>query len=132
MYGIAAKLPLKYSTQDGPYGLTKTVGENTKQNLKNLILTAPGERVMMPDFGVGIHQYMFEQINALTFENITERIHSQVRQYLPYVNIQSVIFQTSDNDADLAFNEVGIGIEYSIPGANNEDTLRITVEQNYL
>ena len=35
------------------------ISENIKQNFKNLILTVPGERVMLPDFGVGLKQYLF-------------------------------------------------------------------------
>jgi phage baseplate assembly protein W len=51
--GISAKLPLAYPKSDGPYLLTKDLTENTKQNLKTLIFTNPGERVMILDFGVG-------------------------------------------------------------------------------
>ena len=48
--GISAKLPLAYTKADGPYLLTKDLTENTKQNLKILIFTNPGERVMNVDF----------------------------------------------------------------------------------
>ena len=34
--------------------LIKTVKDNVKQNLKMLLFTAPGERVMLPDYGVGL------------------------------------------------------------------------------
>ena len=49
--GISPKLPLAVSAPDG-YRLTKTPAEAVKQNFKNLILTSPGERVMIPEFGV--------------------------------------------------------------------------------
>jgi phage baseplate assembly protein W len=58
--GISAKLPLAYTKSDGPYLLTQNLTENTKQNLKNLIFTNPGERVMDPNFGVGFYNLLFE------------------------------------------------------------------------
>ena len=70
MSGISPKLPLAKSPEDGYWGLTKTVTEAIKQNLKNLILTIPGERIMMPHFGVGLHQYLFENQNAFVLEDV--------------------------------------------------------------
>lgn len=132
MYGISPKLPLKVSNIDGPYGLTKNIGEAIKQNFKNLILTSPGERVMLPDFGVGIRQYFFEPINDQTFQNIAGNIQEQKDLYMPFLVIENIFFQTSDDDDTLAFNEVGIEITYTLPGVNTEDTLRITANQAYL
>ena len=72
MAGISPKLPLVTDPADGPYLLTKTVAEATKQNLKNLILTQPGERVMDPFFGVGIRSFLFEQDSEYLHELIKE------------------------------------------------------------
>ena len=132
MYGISPRLPLKTSNMDGPYGLNKTIGQAIKQNFKNLILTSPGERVMMPDFGVGIRQYFFEQINPLTFEGIASAIREQQTRYMPFIVINEIVFQTNDQDPALAFNQVSIQISYSLPGVDSEDTLQITAGQNYL
>ena len=132
MYGISPKLPLKESNQDGPYGLTKTINEAVKQNFKNLILTSPGERIMIPEFGVGLRQYFFEQINSTTFERLTANIHDQTKLYLPFLVIREISFQTSDTNNNLSFNEVAVSITYSIPGVNDQDTLQITATQNYL
>ena len=116
MYGISPKLPLKESTQDGPYGLTKTINEAVKQNFKNLLLTSPGERIMIPEFGVGLRQYFFEQINSLTFERLTADIHDQTKMYMPFLVLGEIAFETSDTNSNLGFNEVGVSITYSIPG----------------
>ena len=39
-----------------------TTKEQVKSNLINLILTSPGERIMNPDFGIGIRDLIFEQV----------------------------------------------------------------------
>ena len=56
---IAVKLPLALSDEYGYEMLTDLISV-FKQNLKTLILTNPGERVMDPSYGVGIRKFLFE------------------------------------------------------------------------
>ena len=132
MNGISPKLPLLVSNQDGPYGLNKKLRQSIKQNLKNLVLTSPGERIMIPDFGVGIRRFLFNNINSNLFDKITERIQSQVDSYMPFVNIIEISFVTSDENRNLRFNEVQTNITYSVPRISLTDRLQITQTQNYL
>ena len=60
MAGISPRLPLMLDSVDGPYGLITTYKELATQKLKMLLLTNPGERIMNPDFGVGLKSYFFE------------------------------------------------------------------------
>ena len=55
LQGISPRLPLVYDKTDGPYQLNKTLKQTFQQNLKMLILTMPGERPMIPEFGVGLY-----------------------------------------------------------------------------
>ena len=48
-YGYSPVIPLQRNAEDGFYVLTKTIAQNIQQNFKNLLLTSPGERVMIPD-----------------------------------------------------------------------------------
>ena len=57
MNGIGPKLPLQRDDVYGNYTLISSYAEEIKQNFKNLLLTAPGERMMNPDFGVGLRNY---------------------------------------------------------------------------
>ena len=41
-FGISPVIPLQKDDVDGFYSLTKTLAKNVQQNLKNLVLTAPG------------------------------------------------------------------------------------------
>tara|TARA_B100000287_G_C20544618_1_gene746049 strand:+ start:274 stop:693 length:420 start_codon:yes stop_codon:yes gene_type:complete len=119
-FGIAPALPLRPDKQDGHYALTKNLSENTAQNLKHLILTSPGERMMDISFGVGLRNYVFEQNDAITREQISEAISEQVSKYLPYVNINEIIFTELD-EALLSSeiekgNTMGVRIVYNITG----------------
>ena len=57
--GLSVALPLRIDPIDGAYGLNKKVSEVASQNLRMIILTSPGERIMYPEFGVGIRQFLF-------------------------------------------------------------------------
>ena len=61
--GISVVVPLQKDNEDGFYSLTKTLAQNIKQNFKNLILTSPGERVMIADFGVGIRNFLLSEFS---------------------------------------------------------------------
>jgi phage baseplate assembly protein W len=65
--GISPKVPLIYDPTDGPYQLNKNLKQTINQNLKMLVLTSPGERIMIPEFGVGLRRFLFEQVGEETF-----------------------------------------------------------------
>ena len=91
-YGISPALPLVYTAPDGPYGLTKTIPEALIQNFKNLVLTNPGERMMDPEFGVGLRKYLFEPNDAGTYLDIETRIRNQVQKYLSFISVERINF----------------------------------------
>jgi|TARA_R110000796_G_scaffold191829_4_gene308541 phage baseplate assembly protein W len=124
--GISVKLPLSYDSEDGPYRLTKNLKENVQQNFKNLMLTNPGERVMLPNFGAGIRQLLFEPISEDLFSKVRSRIFNQVRTYMPFVNIEDVFINTMSERQDFGPNEVQISIVYNILPLDAKDTLTIS------
>ena len=131
MAGISPKLPLHRNHEDG-YALNKTLKDVTSQNLKMLILTSPGERIMYPAFGVGLRRYLFRNANANTFSEIKTKINSQVRQYLPHVRIESIVFGSEAGITDTLegtspSNFVHMQIRYRIPSSFLSDTLTISI-----
>jgi len=128
--GISVKIPLVYGEADGPYELNKNIGEVVKQNLKNLILTNPGERPMIKSFGVGFHRLMFEPINSTTLDRIKTRILKQVGKFMSFVNIEQIKFITSSEDPSVSNNEVTLILKYNLGDINPSDTLTITSNNN--
>ena len=90
--GYGASLPLHTTTEDGPFALLKTMQAVAAQNLKMLILTSPGERIMDNEFGVGIRNYLFWQYTPATLSDIESRIKKQTARYIPYIAIRDVSF----------------------------------------
>ena len=122
MAKLGVKLPITRSSIDG-YTMIGDFTTLIKQNLKMLVLTNPGERVMIPEFGVGITKYLFENFTNTTYTDIETDIRQQVSKYLPVVAIQSVLFDDSNEDN----NTLGIAIVYAIPALNVRDLLEFTI-----
>jgi|TARA_Y100000310_G_scaffold209750_1_gene210383 hypothetical protein len=121
MSSLAAALPLEIDYSTG-FKMITDLKTLVKQNLKMLLLTNPGERVMEPRFGVGIKTYLFENFGSQTSANIDNKIREQVRIYMPAVQIQEITFGITDPDN----NHLGIQLRYTIPGVGASDFLEIT------
>ena len=129
MAGFTPKIPLIPSSVDGFYALTQNLRENTKQSLKMLVLTSPGERIMDPLFGVGAREYLFENLTDGLYRTFKARLNDQVARYLPIVDIIEVRFVDRNKNivTDIAMEShtLAIQIKYSITNLNIYDSLFI-------
>ena len=128
MKGLGPKIPLQRDITFGTYGLVTTYLEEVKQNFKNLLLTSPGERIMKPDFGVGLRHFLFEpKKHAVPL--IRQRIDGQIARYMPFVKINKIQFNHNVNPefADDT-NILSISIEYEVPSINLSSTIIINSE----
>jgi phage baseplate assembly protein W len=122
MASLSVRLPLTRNSSDG-FTMIKSFKAMVKQNFKMLLLTNPGERVMEPDFGVGLQQYLFENFTESTFAKIERRILKQAKIYLPAVAIEEIFFTAMDENA----NALSVRIKYSVPNLNTKDLLEFTI-----
>jgi hypothetical protein len=123
MQGYSPKLPLIHdATEDGLYGLNKTILDSVKQNFKMLLLTNPGERIMDSDFGVGIRRFLFEQNVEETRQQLQARIVAQTRKYLNFIKITEINISSPDSNNE---NLVYVNIRYTVPALNINDELNI-------
>ena len=102
---IGVRFPLDHS-QEGFFYKTKTILEQAKSNMRNLLLTSLGERVMQPEFGSTLMDVVFNQ--GPDVENdIDEAIREAVSNWLPYVIINEInMFQQG--------NQVDVSIDFSV------------------
>ncbi len=126
MSGFSPKLPLTLDADSG-YALNTTLKEVARQNFKNLVLTSPGERIMDPEFGVGIRSYLFENNSPTTYGQIEARIRQQTQKYLPYIQIDQIQFGTQDVSPDISDNFLGVRISYIIKKLAISDALEIPI-----
>ena len=126
--GLTPKIPL---TKDGlsGYVLVTEYRELVKQNFKNLLYTIPGERTMNADFGVGLKRFLFEMDDPGLYGSISARIKSQVRKYLPYIEITNITFDSGETTANYN-NSLSVSVKYAILPLKTIDKISLTVSTN--
>jgi len=124
-------LPLTLDPIDG-YKMLDTIRDVVKQNFKMLILTNPGERMMIPDFGIGMYTFLFEQDNPVLYQNIEQRIYSQTAKYLPFITVQDIQFESFDTNSEFFEDRrLKVTVTYFIKPLNASDVLSVSVSSGY-
>ena len=122
--GLSVALPLAVSPTDGAYSVHKDLKSVARQSLKMLILTSPGERIMFPNFGVGMRRYLFEQNISGFGTQLKAKVAEQVTKYIPYIRLAAVqVINSKDN------NTINLQISYSIPSAGLSDEFVFPISQ---
>ena len=123
MFGLSPKLPLSYDSVDGPYRMIKDYQTMLMQNLKMLMLTNKGERVMDSEFGVGLRNYLFSNDFVTMRVKLENEISNQVAIYLPMITLELI-----EINQNLDFEEkIDVNIFYSVPQINIQDTLSLSI-----
>lgn len=117
----------KSSDSNGIFPVNFTTLTQAKDNLKNLILTKKGERLMQPEFGCDVWKVLFEPLDGDLIEtNIENSIVSAVSIWLPYLNIDTIIFDYDENDIDN--NRIALDIKFSlVSNPNLSESIQINV-----
>lgn len=122
MASYSVRLPLTLDNTDG-FAMIKTIKEMVRQNLKMLILTNPGERIMDPNFGVGMKQFLFQNYSENVYSEIDTKIREQVSIYIPAVKVEDVKFYSIEEDSSI----LKFRLVYTIPAIAVNDLLDITI-----
>ena len=103
---------------DAVFNQTFTQKEQVKSNLINVLLTEPGERVNLPDFGVGLKNLLFE--TTIDTTNLEARIDNQVQIYIPEITLISAETDFSPDEHILY-----IKITYRYNPSNEVDAIQL-------
>ena len=123
---IGLSFPLRAGgNQD--FQMTKTSLEQAQHNIRNLILTYPGERVNQPEFGCRLRDLLFEQLDDELPNRIEEEVRRSIAQWLPYVNVVTVDTLTEEGDK----NKVFVQVKYTTT-LNPETINQITLDAGYV
>jgi len=115
---IGISLPLVHGTQ-GFFNKTKTTLEQTRSNIKNLLLTIKGERLGNPTFGSNLMRILFEPDAGDLGEKIEETIRASVGEWLPYVRIKGIKTTSSERNPNL----LNVRLQFTIDVDQNVETL---------
>ncbi len=81
-----------------------------EQAIELILATAPGERPMRPEFGCGVHEFVFDSIDAATVGKMELAIRDALDRWEPRVAVQTVEFDLSGVDRGLLMIDIGYRI----------------------
>ena len=88
--------------------------EKVRQSIYLILSTALGERLMRPEFGCGIHDYVHQANTASLRGLLQQSVHAALVQWEPRIDVLQVRVETAPRDPC----EIDIAIDYRIRDNN--------------
>ena len=124
---VAVGIKLPIVGKDGKlFDLSYSTEDQAISNLKNLILTRQGERIMQPLFGTKLQDSLFEQNDDILKASIKDSINQAVAFWLPYINIDSLEIETVIAVSGTSREEHGVRISLKVSINDQEANTTIT------
>ena len=132
MPGFSFSLPIYTDDVDG-FNMNKTYLELAQQNLKCLLLTNPGEKLMYPNFGCGVKRVLFQPMTKQVYEKLKMNIGKQVKMWLPYIRILDLRIiepgtPRGKSRGMTSANEIALEIAFEITPIGEVDQLKLYFE----
>ena len=102
--------------------MNSTTERAIKSDLVHLLLTRKGDRLYNPEFGSGLYDYIFEQIDDTTLSDIKLDLEVRIKKYIPNLTVDEIIV-TPDPDK----NQMKINFEYTITQDSFEESDSIEI-----
>jgi phage baseplate assembly protein W len=93
--------------------------DDVREALRIILLTSKGERVMRPDFGAELHDFVFESMSATTMGRVQAAVTDALIKWEPRIQVIGV-------NVEAEHGEIGkllIDIEYRVRATNNRFNL---------
>lgn len=111
-------MPASVDPQSGLIA-TAEYEEDIRQAIRIILETAPGERVMRPGFGCGIHDLVFEAVDSTALQRIRSEVEEALRRYEARIDVLDV---AADEDAS-AEGKLLVELEYRVRRTNQVGNL---------
>jgi hypothetical protein len=124
-YAVGITLPLQIGNT--AFNQSFKTADQVKTNIKSLLLTKKYERVMQPLLGSGLQELLFEFNDDELADKIETTITDSLQQWLPYVSVEKIeIEQTNDNrDRNIVY----VSISFRISDTIDLETVSFSVTQ---
>jgi hypothetical protein len=116
--GIGWKFPVQVD-RTGAIAMSQ-FEDDIREAIWIILSTAKGERVMRPDFGCGIHDFVFAAVNTGTIGMIESAVQEALVQWEPRIELLSVKVSL-DQGSELG--KLLVNLEYRVRATNNQFNL---------
>ncbi len=112
---------------EGWFKSTETTIEAVKNNIKMLLMTNKGERLMQPNLGLNLRKYIFEQFTDELRITIENEIVDTFNFWLPFVQVRDLILKMEETDA-IGKNRLNISVLFNITkDPNTLESVDVTI-----
>lgn len=109
--------PPKFDAQGG-FALTSERSE-IDQSIQIILATAPGQRVMRPNFGCRLHELVFAPNNSQTVAQARRYVEDALGMWEPRIRVTDIDVQTDRQDS----SRLLIRIEYQVRSTRDPRSL---------
>ena len=97
--------------------------DNVREAIQVILLTEPGERVRLPEFGAGLGRFLFEPNIPATHIAIARRITQSLMRWEPRIRVAQVEVDADPSDPQAALAT----ITYRLVSTAQQATLNISI-----
>ncbi len=115
--GIGWSFPPTFNQDTGTVEMVSDE-EDIVQSLEIILSTRPGERIMQPDFGCELSQFIFEEMSQGTITGIRGTISDALLYHEPRIDVEEININESEQEGLLL-----IGIIYRVRTTNSRFNL---------
>ena len=90
-----------------------------EEAIRMVLGTAHGERPMRPEFGCGIHDYVFAPSDGTTSGRIRYEVRTSLERWEPRIEVLDVIVTNDPGDQTILY----IDVQYAFAGTNDKRNL---------
>ena len=80
--------------------------EDIRQAIRIILGTNPGERLMRPDFGAGLNQFIFEPVNSATMAQVRAQVEEALIDWEPRIDVDEVKVSADPGERNTLLIEV--------------------------
>ena len=129
---VGIDLPIRRDdVKDGFFASTSTTIEAVKNNIRNLLQTNQGERLMQPTLGLNLRRLLFEQIGEESVVGVQDSILDTFKFWLPFVEVRDIQILTNEDSVTIGVNEIRVKILFNIiQGPNTLDSVTLNFQSD--
>src|SRR5262245_24172928 len=93
--------------------------DDVREAIRIVLLTSLGERAMRPDFGAGLHDYVFASMSATTIGQVQASVRDALIRWEPRIQVLACRVAAEPGEVGL----LQIGLEYRVRATNTRFNL---------
>ena len=122
--GINFKTPFKKSTRGG-FEMNEVTVDAVADDIKNLLKTNFGERLIHYDMGANLRGLIFENKGEDLKQKVSDSIISAVERWLPFVTLSKIDVFDSVSNQSLGDNEILVQLSFFVVSSGLEGSTQI-------